>query len=106
MTEYELQEFEALKADVAKLRSDLFDLTEDLTDIGKEGAGTPKEELDRQVKNLKQKLGQILKDTREMGKRRFETIQEQIEDRDQMSLLVASGAGFLLGLLITWIIKG
>lgn len=106
MAEYEFKELETLKADVAKLRSDLLDLTEKLTDIGKDRAVTAKEELEKQAKNLKKRLRKIFKDIRKMGKKTAETVQEQIEDRDPMSLIVATGVGFLLGILVTWIIKG
>lgn len=106
MAEFEFKELETLKADVAKLRSDLLDLTEKLTDLGKDGAWAAKEELERQAKHLKKRLRKILKDTRKMRKKMGETIQEQIEDRDLISLIIATGAGLILGILITWIIKG
>lgn len=106
MTEYELQELEALKADIAKLGSDLIALNEKLTDIGKDGVGATREELKSKVKNLSEKLHQIFEDTRDRGTKTAETLQQQIQDRTLMSLLVAAGAGLLLGILITWIIKG
>ncbi|MER3447976.1 MAG: hypothetical protein C4291_14610 [Candidatus Dadabacteria bacterium] len=105
MVEFEFKELEALKADVDKLRSDLLDITEKLTDIGKDGAWAAKEGLERQAKELKKRLRKILKDTHKMRKKMGETIQGQIEDRGLMSLIVAAGAGLLLGVLVTWIIK-
>ncbi len=105
MAEYEFKELETLKADVAKLRSDLLDLTETITDLGVDGAWAEKEELERQAKELKKRLRKILKDTHKM-RRMGKTIQEQIEDRDLISLIVATGAGVLLGILINWIING
>jgi ElaB/YqjD/DUF883 family membrane-anchored ribosome-binding protein len=106
MAEYEFQELETLKADIAKLRSDLVDLTQKLTDLGKDGAGTAKEELDSKVQNLKERLHQILKDTRKRGKKTAETVQQQIEDRVLISLIAATGVGLLLGIMLSWIIKG
>ncbi len=100
------EELETLKKDMAKLRSDLLDLTEKLTDAGKDGAWAAKEELERQAKHLKKRLRKILKDARKMRRNMGGTIREQIEDRGLMSLIVAAGAGFLLGVLITWMTKG
>src|SRR5882724_9454155 len=105
MAEYGFKELETLKTDIARLRSDLLDLTEKLTDVGTDGACAAMEELEKQAKNLKKRLRKIVKDTRKMGKKAAETVQEQIEDRGLMSLIVASGAGLILGILITWIIK-
>jgi ElaB/YqjD/DUF883 family membrane-anchored ribosome-binding protein len=99
-------EFDTLKADVAKLGSELLDLTEKLTDLGKDGTETAKEELERQAKHLKKRLSIILRDARKMGEKTAETVQEKIEDIDLMSLIVATGARLILGMLITWIIKG
>jgi ElaB/YqjD/DUF883 family membrane-anchored ribosome-binding protein len=106
MTEYQLQELEALKLDMAKLGSDLIALTEKLTDIGKDGVGAAKEELEKQAKNLKKTSRKIFKETRKMGKKTAETVEEQIEDRPLLNLVVATGVGFLLGVLITWKLKG
>ena len=106
MTEYELQELEALKADIAKLGSDLIALTEKPTDIGKDGVEAAREELEKQAKHLKKRLRKIFKETRKMGKKTAETVEEQIEDRTLLSLVVATGVGLILGILITWIIKG
>lgn len=55
MAEYEFQELETLKADIAKLRSDLIDLAQKLTDLGKDGVGTTKEELESKAQNLKER---------------------------------------------------
>ena len=60
----------------------------------------------KQAKNLKKRLRKIFKETRKMGKKTAETVEEQIEDRTLLSLVVAAGVGFLLGIPITWIIKG
>lgn len=106
MAEYKFKELETLKAGVAKIRSDLLDLTEKLTDIGKDWAGAAKEEPEKQAKNLVKKLRKIFKETIKIGKKKAETVEEQIEDRTILSLVVATGVGFLLGVLITWMIKG
>ncbi len=106
MTQYELQELEALKADITKLGSDLVALTEKLTEIGKDGVGAAREELEGKVRNFREKLHQIFEDTRSRGQNTAKTLQQQIHDRTLMSLLVATGVGFLLGILVTWRIKG
>ncbi len=105
MTEYEFEGLETLKADVNKLRSDLIDLTEKLSDLGKDGTGVVKEELESKARVLKERLRQIYKDTRKRSKKTAEIVQQQIEDRILMSLLVASGVGFLLGIILSWIIR-
>ena len=53
------------------------------------------------TQNVKEKLRQGLEQTREQGKRAVETVGYQIEERPLISLLVAFGAGLLVGMLFS-----
>jgi len=95
---YELQEVEALKADIAKLRSDLTDLAQRLIDIGKGEAGAVKGRLEDKAQNQMERIRQVFDDTRERGKRTVETVQQKIGERPYVSIsllaVLSLGVGF------------
>jgi ElaB/YqjD/DUF883 family membrane-anchored ribosome-binding protein len=100
MAEYGLQELETLKADIAKLRSDLTDLAQKLVDIGTDQVGTVKETLTGQAQSVMDTMRQVFGDTREQGRRTIENIQQQVGEKPYVILIAALAAGFLLTRLL------
>ncbi len=96
MVKYELQELETLKADIAKLRSDLSDLAQKLVDVGVDEVGAVRETLAGQVQSVMDTMCQVLGDTREQGRKTIESVQQRVEERPYVILFVALAAGFLL----------
>jgi len=100
MVRYELQELETLKADMAKLRSDLADLAQKLVDVGVDEVGTVRETLAGQVQGVMDTMRQVIGNTRERGRKTIEGVQQRVEERPYVILFVALAAGFLLTKLL------
>jgi ElaB/YqjD/DUF883 family membrane-anchored ribosome-binding protein len=80
------KEIETLRADVAKLRTDLSGIAVSLKDLGK---GRVKEELRKGMEGA-----------RDRGKKSVETVEQQIEQRPLLALLAAFGVGVVLGKIL------
>jgi ElaB/YqjD/DUF883 family membrane-anchored ribosome-binding protein len=100
MVRHELQELETLKADIAKLRSDLANLAQKLMDVGVDEVGGVRETLAGQVQSVMDTMRQVIGDTRERGRKTIEGVQQRVEERPYVILFVALAAGFLLTKLL------
>lgn len=101
MTEHKSQELnlETLKSDIDKLRSELTDLVQRLTNTGKDRFESAKEELRDNTQCSK--IRQVLDDGSKVGKKRIGAIQRQIEEKPLISLfIVVLGLGLLVAKLL------
>jgi ElaB/YqjD/DUF883 family membrane-anchored ribosome-binding protein len=69
MAERDMQkDLEAVKEDLSKLRSDIADLTQKLLDMGKSEAGSARNRIETEARNLVRELRQTLNETGEHGR--------------------------------------
>ncbi|MBI5443912.1 MAG: hypothetical protein HY900_22225 [Deltaproteobacteria bacterium] len=94
MAEHELEkEFEAVRADITKLRADLGGVTEALREMTKARAEGAREGLSSLAGTVREEVRRGL----ERGRKSVETVEDRIEQQPVVSLLIAFGAGLLLG---------
>jgi ElaB/YqjD/DUF883 family membrane-anchored ribosome-binding protein len=101
MAEHDLgKELDAVREDMAKLRSDLGSVAEALRDVTRERAEAAKSGLRDLTGNVREELRKSFDGVRDRSRKSMESMEEQIEQKPLMSLLVAFGAGMLLGKLL------
>ena len=94
------REMETLRADLAKLRSDLAGVAEALKDEGQKKAQSARDGLTDLLHSVKEQIGEALDQAGAKGKRSVEVVGHQIEERPLASLLTAFGVGFILAKLL------
>jgi ElaB/YqjD/DUF883 family membrane-anchored ribosome-binding protein len=101
MAERDLQkDLDGVKDDLARLRSDIADLTQKLLDIGKSEAGSARNRIESEARNLVRELRQTLNETGEHGRKTVESVEQLVTERPLVSLLAAFGLGLLFGKLL------
>lgn len=93
-------EFKQLKDDAARLRDDLESLARSILEAGKAGSSEARERLETEARKRLEQLKHVAGAAREKGERARETVESQIKERPITSVLVAFGAGLLLGKLL------
>jgi len=93
-------ELDSLRSDVSKLRSDLAGLAEALLKAGKHEAGAAREKLEEEVSKRLDSLREKAATVRDAGQTAIETIENQIEERPFISMLVAFAVGLVFGKLV------
>ena len=86
-------DLESLKDDISKLKSDISDITQKLIYKAKTDSGPMK---DKFIEDLKNELDRARGKSRET----FESVEQQIQEKPLMSLLIAFILGLLLGKLL------
>src|SRR5262245_58456498 len=94
------QDFEAMQADMAKLRSDFTSLAQKLIDLGKNEAGSVQDRIETEARSLVQELRQTLHETQERGQKTIKSVEQMVTEQPLVSLLAAFGIGLLLGKLL------
>jgi ElaB/YqjD/DUF883 family membrane-anchored ribosome-binding protein len=101
MAERDLQkDLEAVKEDLSKLRSDIAELTQKLIEMGKSEAGSARNRIETEARNLVRELRHTLNETGERGRRTVESVEELLTEKPLISLLAAFGLGLLFGKLL------
>jgi ElaB/YqjD/DUF883 family membrane-anchored ribosome-binding protein len=88
---------DAVKEDLAKLRSDIAELTQKLIDTGKSEVSTARNRVRAEARNLGRELRTTLNETGEHGLKTVESVEQLVMDRPLASLLGAFGLGLLVG---------
>lgn len=86
-------DLESLRDDVSKLKSDISDITQKLIYKAKSDSGPMKDKI---IEDLKNELDRA----RGKGRETFESVEQQIQEKPLMSLLIAFILGLLLGKLL------
>jgi ElaB/YqjD/DUF883 family membrane-anchored ribosome-binding protein len=101
MAERDLQkDLEAVKEDLSKLRSDIADLTQKLLDMGRSEAGSARNRIESEARNLARDLRQTLNETGEHGRKTVESVEQLLAEKPFVTLLAAFGLGLLVGKLL------
>ncbi|GJM15098.1 MAG: hypothetical protein DHS20C13_04250 [Thermodesulfobacteriota bacterium] len=94
------KDFEVLKADVAKLRSDLSSTTTKLIELGKDESGAAKEKAQLEAAKLLDELEGAIEESKNKGSRALESVEDRITEKPLLSLLIAFILGLFLGKII------
>jgi ElaB/YqjD/DUF883 family membrane-anchored ribosome-binding protein len=86
-------EFDSVKEDLSKLRSDISSLTSTLQDVASE-------KMRSKFSGAQEKFDIWSQRARETSRERLEDIADEIEDRPLTSLLVVFGIGVVIGRLL------
>lgn len=85
-------EFDTLKDDLAKLRADVASLSATLRDI-------TSDTVHEQVDAIRGRINNLTDSAKAEGQQRLDDLTDQIEERPLTSVLIAFGAGLLIGKL-------
>lgn len=94
------QGWQNLKVDMNKLRSDLAEVAQALMESGRAEAGEARTRLQEMAQQRLENVRQALDSARERGRDATDMLKQQVEEKPLMSLLVAFGAGMLLGAIL------
>jgi ElaB/YqjD/DUF883 family membrane-anchored ribosome-binding protein len=94
------KELEALRADMAKLRSDLAGLADAVKDAGQRRVDGARESLADLAGALRDELKGAFDGARDKSRKSVETVEQTIEEKPFLSLLTAFGVGVLLAKLL------
>jgi ElaB/YqjD/DUF883 family membrane-anchored ribosome-binding protein len=101
MAERDLQkDLETVKEDMAKLRSDIGELTQRLLEMGKSEVSSARNRVRSQARNLEREVRETLNETGERGWRTVESVEQLLAERPLVSVLGAFGLGFIVGKLL------
>ena len=89
------EDIERIKADVAKLRSDLSSTTKKLVEIGKEETGETQEKAKMEATKLLNELYSAFEESKKNGKRSIKKVENKVVDRPFLSLLFAFMGGLI-----------
>jgi ElaB/YqjD/DUF883 family membrane-anchored ribosome-binding protein len=94
------QELDMLKEDVAKLRTDVQDLTNALKELGVERVDTLRSTLAEEIRGARGELQRRAGQARDYGRRAVDSLEEEIGEHPLPSILSAFGIGFVLARLL------
>ncbi len=94
------KDFDVLKADVAKLRSDLSSTTKKLIEIGKDESGSAKEKAQLEAAKLLNELEDAVEESKHKGRRALESVEDKVTEKPLLSLLIAFILGLFLGKIV------
>ena len=105
MAENDVQkELKQLKADLAKLQSDMSDLVSSLKEAGSDKAENVKSSVEDEIRHQRAELRRLLNQARSTGRRAVddavEGIEGGVEQHPVSSLLTAFGLGFIVAKLM------
>lgn len=101
MADHDLsEELEAVRSDIGKLRSDMGGVAEALRDVTRTRAEEAREGLASMASSVRDEIRRNVENVRERGRGVVDEVETRIEQRPLTSLLIAFGAGLLLGKLL------
>jgi len=89
-------EVDALKSDLANLRSDISELTGALRDLGYAKAGEWRSSFEEEVDERREDLRRAMNAARERGRKAEGDFERQVGEHPWSSLLAALGIGFIV----------
>ncbi len=94
------KDFDILKEDVARLRSDLSSTTKKLIELGKDETGAAKEKAQLEASKLLNELESAVDESKEKGRRALDSVEDKITEKPFLSLLIVFILGLFLGKII------
>lgn len=94
-------ELEALKSDVAQLRTDMGELMDSFRQMGQERFNEAKSKATSEVERLREQLNQAYDRARQEGREVYETAHHRLEEHPVMSVGLAFGLGLLIGKILS-----
>jgi ElaB/YqjD/DUF883 family membrane-anchored ribosome-binding protein len=86
-------EFDTVKDDLAKLRSDISQLSATLKDL-------TSDTVRQQIETIRTRVDSITGEARQQGREVLDDLTDRIEEKPLASVLIAFGAGLLIGRLL------
>jgi len=94
------EELETLRADFAKLQSDVGELVQALKEAGSERVNSARDGVADELRRRRERLEERLGAARDRGRRVADEVGEEVAQRPLTSLLAAFGVGFILAKLM------
>lgn len=94
------EEIQALKEDLALLRSDMADLTSTMRDTARARARGVKSSVNDEIHELRERLRDRMEQARVQGMRSVEEVEESIGQHPLASVAAAVGVGFIIAKLM------
>lgn len=94
------KELDTVKADLAKLRSDVAELTGAVKESGSRRAGQVRETVEEELRRAREELRHTLDTARERGRRAKEEMEGTVGEHPYGTLLTAFGLGFIIAKLL------
>lgn len=93
------EEVQALKSDIAKIRTDIQDLISQLKEIGKQKIDEVRDSFESELSEQKERVRATTGRVKARGREAADEIEFQIGEHPLGSLVTAFGIGYLLALL-------
>lgn len=94
------KEMEALRADLAKVRSDLAGLFDAVKEVGKQRAKGVRDSVSHLAETLGDDAADTFERARDRGRKSVDCVEHSIGANPVLSLLIALGVGALVGKLL------
>lgn len=94
------KELDALKADIAQLRTDIVGLTSAFKDVASEKVSSTKADAQKRVQGAWEDIERKLDDVLEQGRASVGDIEDKITQHPAGSMLTAFGLGFIIAKLM------
>lgn len=94
------RDVDAIREDLAVLRSDLSAALRDVIDAGRAEAGDARERLEEALRAKIEKLSDAADSVAERGRDAMDAIEAHVEEKPLQSLATAFGLGLLVGVLL------
>lgn len=94
------KELETLKADIAKLRADVSDLTKVFKKVASEKTSDANAKLHDEVRQAREELQRRINQAREYGEQHVGEFENQVGEHPLGSILAAFGIGFIIAKLM------
>lgn len=91
------ESIEALKDDMRRFKDDIKSLLSDLGSAGKHSLNSAKQHLQETAARSAEGIGEKLKQARDCGAEKLETVEETLKAHPYMTAMVALGVGAALG---------
>jgi ElaB/YqjD/DUF883 family membrane-anchored ribosome-binding protein len=94
------KELETLKADIAKLRADVSDLTKVIKNVAADKTDDAKSNVYDEIQEAREELRRKINEARDYGKQRVDELEGQVGEHPLGSVLAAFGVGFVIAKLM------
>ena len=94
------EELDALKADIAQLRTDIANLTTAFKDVASEKVNATREDAQQRAQNAWDDIERRLNDVLDQGRETASGIEDKITEHPGGSVLTAFGLGFIIAKLM------
>jgi ElaB/YqjD/DUF883 family membrane-anchored ribosome-binding protein len=94
-------ELEALKTDVAQLRTDMGELMDSFRQMGNDRVHAARSKATSEVDRLREQLNQAYDRARQEGREVYETAHHRLEEHPLTSVGLAFGLGLIIGKILS-----